>query len=133
MTEVQSKWQDRTRGGYPVRIYNEDANIHHHIHGAAAMGGCGQMNCISWKEDGHYQNEDSPWDLVPIQKKRRVFKTLNELANEYSFFTVTNGVIQIQGHSCHIATLAWVGDGLFTANTMSGGWLTRFTKEVDDV
>ena len=133
MTEVQSKWQDRTRGGYPVRIYNEDANILHHIHGAMACSEHGQMNCASWRADGHYFNTNGPYDLMPIPKKKRVFKTLNELANEYSFFTVTDGVIQIQGHSCHIATLASVSDGLFTVNTMSGGWLARFTKEVDDV
>ena len=80
-----SKWQDKTRGGYPVRIYNEDANIFHHIHGAMSYGAHGQMNCASWLADGHYFTTDSPYDLMPIPKKKRVYKTLDELAKDYEF------------------------------------------------
>ena len=134
MSEYKSKkWQDKTRGGYPVRIYNEDANIHHHIHGAAAMGVCGQMNCISWKEDGHYQNEDSPWDLVPIRKRR--YKTLNEIALDYSF-DYSPHRIAIVGNDGVVYSMIFsdlCGGEVASTIIRSDEWLEIFTKWEEEV
>ena len=129
MTEVQSKWQDKTRGGYPVRIYNEDANIFHHIHGAMACGEHGQMNCASWLAGGHYFTTDSPYDLMPIPKKKRVYKTLNELARTYGTIGIGNGRVYIAElqSTCHMDVLEFCEVDLGS----SEAFLEAFTKEID--
>ena len=132
MTEVQSKWQDKTRGGYPVRIYNEDADIFHHIHGAMAAIGTEQYDCESWLADGHYfATEDSVYDLMPIPKKKRVYKTLNELARTYGIIGISNGRVYIAElqSTCHMDVLEFCEVDLGS----SEAFLEAFTKEVDDV
>ena len=133
MTEVQSKWRDRTRGGYPVRIYNEDANILHHIHGAMACSEHGQMNCASWRADGRYFTTDGPYDLMPIKKKKRVYKTLNEIALDYGFsWNPFDIVVHGKDNTHYKAASYLIGSDRDVAVYASDEWPEIFTKEVDD-
>ena len=134
MTEVQSKWQDKTRGGYPIRIYNTDANIFHHIHGAMSYGAHGQMNCASWLADGHYFTTDSPYDLMPIKKKKRVYKTLNEIALDYSFsWNPFDIVVYGKDNTHYKAASCLIGSDRDVAMYASETWLEIFTKWEEEV
>jgi hypothetical protein len=127
---AEPKWQDKTQGGYPVRIYAVDGAHPYTIHGATYKDGEWYLN--SWRDNGLYllNNPCSEYNLVPVKKTKRVFKTLDELAKDYSFLvegvTVT---VYINGDARK--AYRYVPNGQIIGIT-SPDWDAIFTKEVEE-
>jgi len=62
------KWQDKTRGGYPVRIYAEDGLGQQKYHGAIYEAD--YWHPSSWNEDGSNYTTEERYDLIPIEPER---------------------------------------------------------------
>ena len=131
MTEVQSKWQEQSRGDYAVIIYNEDANIHHDIHGAINTGA--GYRVAEWKADGTHRSH-TQFDLLPIKKKKRVYKTLNEIALDYSFsWNPFDTVVYGKDNTHYKAASCLIGSDRDVAMYASETWLEIFTKWEEEV
>ena len=60
------KFKDKTRGGFPVRIYATDAGGKYCIHGAYFYGG--EWAMTTWASDGDSGSEESGIDLIPLRE-----------------------------------------------------------------
>jgi hypothetical protein len=125
-----SKWQPVTRGGYPVRIYAEDGSAPFRIHGAVYVNE--GWKHVSWLSDGQYlsTNHYSDYNLMPIKKTKRVFKTLNELAKDYSFHYAL-GLITIFNDGTMYERDMYT-DVSPTYQHYTKEWLEIFTKEIEE-
>jgi hypothetical protein len=125
---MSNKWDNKTRGGYPVRIYAEDGGGICGVHGAMYKndGWC----ATNWTHLGSYLStgKDSAYDLLPIKKKKRVFKTLDELAMDYDF-KVEGGIIHIEKRGCLLVTLL---KGSTDVGLCDDEWNAIFTKEINE-
>lgn len=124
---IGEKWQNKTLNGTPCRIYAEDGKCDFPIHGAiCTMVG---WEVMTWDSDGNADYE-TIYDLLPIRKKKRVFKTLNELGMDYTFeYDQPKGLVAVSIKGTRYVKCK---NDVPAALNVSGMWLTIFTKEVDD-
>jgi hypothetical protein len=60
-------WQDKTSGGYPVRITARDPGSRYSIVGEITLKGTETMS-VRWTREGRYDpTEKSTFDLVPVE------------------------------------------------------------------
>jgi hypothetical protein len=124
-TRPSPGWRDAVVCGKPVRIYAEDGVPPWTIHGAVFESRFKGWEVGRWKSDG-----SSGWchdyNLVQIKPTKRVFKTLNELAAEYSFSYAHPYVTVTIGDTVFRSSLE--GDVKVVSDEQ---WLEIFTKEVN--
>jgi hypothetical protein len=63
---LSKQWQDKTSGGYPVRITARDPGSRYPIVGEITLGG--SEISVRWTREGRYDpTEKSTFDLVPVE------------------------------------------------------------------
>ena len=133
MEGAAKKWQDKTRAGYPVVVYVENANCKKYpIHGAMFYEGSDDVH--AWTAEGRFtvDKKEHPFDLMPVCKTKLMYKTIIELAKDYSF-TCCQGHIDVRmaDGGSYGALLSNLG-GPVSSGDADAMWLKIFTREVDE-